>query len=650
MTTTTIFEANPTMGSFMLPGMSSPEPMEASLGRVVRFDNECVLIPDPNQRTKLPLVLTKSYSLPLWKKKGNQLSDSDAEDGAAGTSTVRAPSPEESRARVVIKVPIPLFRRRTSRSPTPRGRSVSTSPVIPKALPPCLVHRSPSTSAGNTQLSPVRRPSQPGYHRQKDELTVPLRPCCEACEHITDQSRKEGEHWQEKFSRGARRRRSASLENNDFRREPDKFSHTRTNSFRNEFFALSKSLDVESSRYAAPSTFSLTVDEVDKRRKSLDFSQDASSSSCPTHVSPSPSLYSGGARYPRHAPHERDVSSSSTLSSTSTADDIVPEGVDPRARLRSSPIEEEDEAQLFPLPSPRRSPSGTPSPSPSPRISPAPSPNGSTSCLPAGLSSSKDSHSPSKSNSSQESLLKASLSRKQAGAHLAAPTLSASRSTVQSGNTDGLFSDSSPAAVTALRSPASLTTTGVSTERGLRIRIAPRSGDRIAVGSMSPKGPRPPNNIRDTPSQEEDANELFPLSTSSQSRAPVIDSPSSPPAAPPSPVLPLRLTTVSIKPVVGFPTSAPIPIPASPKTPTHGRHVPGPSSAQHVQNGHQHSVSQSSVASTSPNTPISPVGTQRRKLSFTRPFIKAGEAIRDASVDVLKGVSSMSSGGVVGSV
>lgn len=94
----------------MLPGMSSPEPIEAAMGRVVRFDNECVLIPDASQRPKLPLVLTKSYSLPLWKKRGSQLSDSDVEDAAAaGTSNVRSPSPEESRARVVIKVPIPLF-------------------------------------------------------------------------------------------------------------------------------------------------------------------------------------------------------------------------------------------------------------------------------------------------------------------------------------------------------------------------------------------------------------------------------------------------------------------------------------------------------------------------------------------------------------
>ena len=528
--------------------------------------------------------------------------------------------------------------------------------------------------SGNTRLSPVRRTTQPEYHRHKDELTVPLRPCCEACEHITDRSLKEGEQWQEKFSRGARRRRSASLENNDLRGESH-FSHT---GIRNEFLALSKSLHVMGSpRYGLPSTFSLTVDEVDKRRKSLDFSEEAqrqclmpasasaaSSSSSPPHLSHSPgSLYSG-TRYPRYKPHERDVSSSSTLSSTSTTDEIAPDGLDPRARLRSSPIEEEDEAQLFPLPSPRRSPSGTPSPSPSPKISPTPSPNGSTSCLPAGTIttgttsagkslSSKESHPPSKTDSSQESLLKASLSRKQNGGYLAAPALSTSP--VQSSNSGGSSSNSSlaasPIAATASTSP---TTTRVLPERRIRIPTAPRSGERAASGSISPKGPRPPNFIRDAPLQEGGLNELFPFSTSSPPRVPAKDSPpaASQTAASPStgkPRLPLRLTTVSIKPVVGFPTSAVISTPPSPKTPTNGRHVPSSPSAQ---TGHQHAAAQSIVTSTSPETAISPTrGTQKRKHSFTLPFIKAGEAIREAGADVLKGVSSMSAaGGVVGSV
>ena len=93
------------MGSFMLPGMGSPEE-QASCSRVVRFDNECVLIPKTSlTRSKLPVVLTKSYSLPLWKRRTHQFSDLDVED-SAGSST-QPQSSEDNR--VTIKVPIPTF-------------------------------------------------------------------------------------------------------------------------------------------------------------------------------------------------------------------------------------------------------------------------------------------------------------------------------------------------------------------------------------------------------------------------------------------------------------------------------------------------------------------------------------------------------------
>ena len=92
------------MGSFMLPGMVSPE--QASCSRVVRFDNECVLIPKTSpSRSKLPVVLTKSYSLPLWKRRSHQYSDSDVED-PAGASPQAHGSDDN---RVFIKVPIPTF-------------------------------------------------------------------------------------------------------------------------------------------------------------------------------------------------------------------------------------------------------------------------------------------------------------------------------------------------------------------------------------------------------------------------------------------------------------------------------------------------------------------------------------------------------------
>lgn len=92
------------MGSFMLPGMGSPE--QPSCSRVVRFDNECVLIPKTNRtRSKMPVVLTKSYSLPLWKRRTHQFSDSDVEDPAG--SLAQPQSSEDNR--VTIKVPIPTF-------------------------------------------------------------------------------------------------------------------------------------------------------------------------------------------------------------------------------------------------------------------------------------------------------------------------------------------------------------------------------------------------------------------------------------------------------------------------------------------------------------------------------------------------------------
>ena len=88
----------------MLPGMGSPE--QASCSRVVRFDNECVLIPKTSlSRSKLPVVLTKSYSLPLWKRRTHQCSDSEVEDPAG--SSAQPQSSEDNR--ITIKVPIPTF-------------------------------------------------------------------------------------------------------------------------------------------------------------------------------------------------------------------------------------------------------------------------------------------------------------------------------------------------------------------------------------------------------------------------------------------------------------------------------------------------------------------------------------------------------------
>ena len=35
----------------------------------VHFDNTCVLIPDPVAQSRMPRLVKKSYSLPIWKKR-----------------------------------------------------------------------------------------------------------------------------------------------------------------------------------------------------------------------------------------------------------------------------------------------------------------------------------------------------------------------------------------------------------------------------------------------------------------------------------------------------------------------------------------------------------------------------------------------------
>ena len=104
ITSTTTPAIVETMSPFMLPGMASPElQLQIDSGsRVVRFDKECVLIPE-SLKQKRSMVVTRAYSLPLWKRRGH--SESDFEDSAHPSE--RTPSPEE--ARVFIKVPIPTL-------------------------------------------------------------------------------------------------------------------------------------------------------------------------------------------------------------------------------------------------------------------------------------------------------------------------------------------------------------------------------------------------------------------------------------------------------------------------------------------------------------------------------------------------------------
>jgi hypothetical protein len=82
----------------MITPPQSPSNSSVCTDRVVRFDNECVLIPESALGSKRPKLVTKSYSLPLWKKRSPQ--------GANG-SDMELDVNDESH--VVIKVLVPRY-------------------------------------------------------------------------------------------------------------------------------------------------------------------------------------------------------------------------------------------------------------------------------------------------------------------------------------------------------------------------------------------------------------------------------------------------------------------------------------------------------------------------------------------------------------
>ena len=392
----------------------------------------------------------------------------------------------------------------------------------------------------------------PIYHRRQDELTVPLRDCCADCQRIIEECLKEGNDWTEKFSRGARRRRSASLEYNI----KPAASHTRNvNGAFTPFSSDGSTSRDLNSRFATTASFSITVDEVDKRRR-FDYSLD-DTDLIPTqqsHPSASPfASSSGSSLYPRVKPRDREASSSSTASSVSTIDELLPgpDILDSRNRLCSSPIEEEDETQLFPLP--RRSRSNTPSPPSSPNL------NGSSSLC--------DTH---------EHLIAPTVSMTESWAINAASTLSSSQSL-------------------SLQLP----TMGAPTRLVSHEPSDTESKPFPPIPSMSPSA--------NTLSEISDQNTASLLAPTSSNLSFTDNINSIPPFKP------------KLEPAV-----------------TLTNHNPTPPStiSNHT----------SSLIAQKPSQ-------QKRKISFSLPFIKAGGAIRDVGVDVLKGVSSISGGGgIVGSV
>ncbi|KAI0700458.1 hypothetical protein BC835DRAFT_1304118 [Cytidiella melzeri] len=250
----------------------------------VHFQDSCVLIPDPIAQSRMPRLVKKSYSLPLWKKRSSSRQpSSDAElDGAIAAS----PSKD---AGVTITVPLPSF----ARSRSPSREEYKHQPLVP-----CII------DASHHRRPMPRRPSLPDPPRP-DAITVPLRPCCQECYPITEESLKEGDEWQEKFTRAARRRRNSSAD-----------AHARLHAQRH------RTLCQELPGFGAI----VTVDEIDRRHG---ISRTAATPASPNHDD---------------SDEEPLAPSLSRLGGPSTS--LPPPGV----------IGEEDEEEGFPLSSPNTSP------------------------------------------------------------------------------------------------------------------------------------------------------------------------------------------------------------------------------------------------------------------------------------------------------
>lgn len=65
----------------------------------VHFHDACVLIPDPVVQSRMPRLVKKSYSLPLWRKRSNSQSPLDDPQLAA------SPPSEHSGVSFTVSVP-----------------------------------------------------------------------------------------------------------------------------------------------------------------------------------------------------------------------------------------------------------------------------------------------------------------------------------------------------------------------------------------------------------------------------------------------------------------------------------------------------------------------------------------------------------------
>lgn len=83
-----------------LSSMPSSAVLDDESAPGVHFDDTCVLIPDPVVQSRMPRLIKKSYSLPLWRRRSNSNPPSAELEGQLSSSP-------EDKPGVSITVPVP---------------------------------------------------------------------------------------------------------------------------------------------------------------------------------------------------------------------------------------------------------------------------------------------------------------------------------------------------------------------------------------------------------------------------------------------------------------------------------------------------------------------------------------------------------------
>ena len=142
---------------------SSDDLDDTPLSPKVRFDQDCVLIPDPIPSSRLPRLVTKSYSLPLWKRKQREPSIvSDTEDDTNDEHVVFKVSVPRSVHSISALQSIQLPTVFSITTASPLNHALHPDPILSTSLSShaWFIRTNPSRPALSLHL-PYPRPARP---------------------------------------------------------------------------------------------------------------------------------------------------------------------------------------------------------------------------------------------------------------------------------------------------------------------------------------------------------------------------------------------------------------------------------------------------------------------------------------------------------